>query len=303
MDGEELEKVMLTFIRGEADILVSTTIIESGIDIPSANTMIIADADRFGLAELHQLRGRVGRSKHRAYCYLLLPEDRPLTEPAKKRLQAIEQYSMLGAGFKIAMRDLEIRGAGNILGPEQSGHIAAVGYEMYCQLLDSAVRDLRNEAPPTVASRTSIEIGETGTIPKAYIPSDQRRLEAYRRLATALTREAIDKVRTDLADAYGDPPKPTVRLFLLAELRAACAQLAVRSVSIRDKDVVFLTTNAKPLAEKLAAAPAGQSKAIEARVSILPSQTSDKVAEVYFRPPEKYLEPETLLGVLRKRLL
>ena len=303
MDGVELEKVMLSFIRGEADILVSTTIIESGIDIPSANTMIIADADRFGLAELHQLRGRVGRSKHRAYCYLLLPEDRPLTEPAKKRLQAIEQYSMLGAGFKIAMRDLEIRGAGNILGPEQSGHIAAVGYEMYCQLLDAAVRDLRNEAPPTVASRTSIEIGISGTIPKAYIPSDQRRLEAYRRLATAMSKEALDKVRSDLADAYGDPPKPTVRLFLLAELRAACAQLAVKSVSIRDKDVVFLTTNAKPLAEKLAAVPSGQSKAIEARVSILPSQTSDKVAEVYFRPPEKYLEPETLLGVLRKRLL
>lgn len=303
MEGDELEEVMLTFMRGDADILVSTTIIESGIDIPSANTMIICDADRFGLAELHQLRGRVGRSKHRAYCYLLLPEDRTLTEQAKKRLQAIEQYSMLGAGFKIAMRDLEIRGAGNILGPEQSGHIAAVGYEMYCQLLEGAVHDLKNEAPPPKPSSTSVEIGLTGTIPRSYIPSDQRRLEAYRRIATARTRAELDKVKGDMVAAYGDPPRTTVRLFLVAELRTACATLGVRTVTIRaGTDVVFLTAQAKPVADKLGKVPEGQSKAIEARVSILPSQTSDTLAEVYFRPPEKYMEPETLLSVLRKRL-
>jgi transcription-repair coupling factor (superfamily II helicase) len=235
---------------------------------------------------------------------MLLPEDRSLTDQAKKRLQAIEQYSMLGAGFKIAMRDLEIRGAGNILGPEQSGHIAAVGYEMYCQLLEGAVHELKNEKPPAKASSASVEIGLTGTIPKAYIPSDQRRLEAYRRIATASTRADLDKVRADMVAAYGDPPKATVRLFLLAELRAACAGLGVKTATLRGSDVVFLApaAEARAVAERLAAVPAGQSKAIEARVSVLASQTSDTLAEVYFRPPEKYLEPETLLGVLRKRL-
>ena len=146
MGEGELEEVMLKFIRHEADILVCTTIIESGLDIPNANTILINNADRFGLSELHQLRGRVGRYKHRAYCYLLLPADRPVTPVAAKRLKAIEEYSHLGAGFKIAMRDLELRGAGNILGPEQSGHIATVGYEMYCQLLEEATQQLKNEA-------------------------------------------------------------------------------------------------------------------------------------------------------------
>ncbi|QYU66471.1 phosphate ABC transporter ATP-binding protein PstB [Leptolyngbya sp. 15MV] len=161
MDPHTLEDVMLRFMRRDADILVSTTIIESGIDIPTANTIIINDADRFGLADLHQLRGRVGRSKHRAYCYLMLPNDRPLKETARKRLKAIEQYSMLGAGFKIAMRDLEIRGAGNLLGAEQSGHIAAVGYEMYCRLLDQTVRELKGERPHPTISATGIDIGIT----------------------------------------------------------------------------------------------------------------------------------------------
>ena len=167
MGEGELEDVMLKFIRHEADILVCTTIIESGLDIPNANTILINHADRFGLSELHQLRGRVGRYKHRAYCYLLLPADRPVTPVAAKRLKAIEEYSQLGAGFKIAMRDLEIRGAGNILGPEQSGHIAAVGYEMYCQLLEEAVRQLKNEAEADARPRrTSISAS------RAFHPED-----------------------------------------------------------------------------------------------------------------------------------
>ncbi len=302
MEGEELESVMLQFIRRQADVLVSTTIIESGIDIATANTMLIADADRFGLSELHQLRGRVGRSKHRAYCYLFLPESRSLTDHAKKRLAAIEQYSMLGAGFKIAMRDLEIRGAGNILGPEQSGHIAAVGYEMYCQLLETAVHELNSEAPVRKPSSASVEIGLGGIIPKTYIPSDARRLEAYRRIATAAAPTDLDKARADMAAAYGEPPRATVRLYLLAELRIACAALAVRTVTIRGSDVIFQTRNAKPLAQKLSTVPPGQSKAIEAKVTVLPSKNSDTLADVYFRPPPKYLEPETLLAVLRKRL-
>jgi transcription-repair coupling factor (superfamily II helicase) len=311
MNPHELEQVMLTFMRGPskdggADILVSTTIIESGIDIPTANTMIIDNADRFGLAELHQLRGRVGRSKNRGYCYLLLPPERSVKDIARKRLRAIEQYSMLGAGFKIAMRDLEIRGAGNILGAEQSGHIAAVGYDMYCRLLEQSVHELKNEHPPAPPSSVSIEIGLPASIPKPYVPSDQRRLEAYRRIATAASREALEQVKADLTSAYGDPPKQVHRLLHLAELRVACVALGVRSISVREKDVIFKAAMAKQLGEALSRTPpelAKAGKALQVQVTMLPSKHAGELAEVYFRPPEKYLEPETLLNVLRKRLM
>ncbi len=300
MDPHELEAVMVKFVRREADILVSTTIIESGIDIASANTMIIDDADRFGLAELHQLRGRVGRSKHRAYCYLLLPGDRTVKEVAQKRLKAIEQYSMLGAGFKIAMRDLEIRGAGNILGEEQSGHIAAVGYDMYCHLLERTVKELGNEKPPEPPSSTAIEIGASGIIPKAYIPSDQRRLEAYRRLAIAATSEELNRARADLVGAYGEPPSPTVRLIELAELRIAAAALSVRTITIRERDVVIFSKNAEEVGRVVRAN--GPGMADEATVRVLPPAQPGGLGEVYVRFPENYLEPTTLLAVLRRRL-
>jgi transcription-repair coupling factor (superfamily II helicase) len=306
MPPHELEDVMLRFMRdrkdGGADILVSTTIIESGIDIASANTMLIDGADKFGLADLHQLRGRVGRSKHRAYCYLLLPPDRNVKELAQKRLKAIEQYSMLGAGFKIAMRDLEIRGAGNILGPEQSGHIAAVGYEMYCRLLEDAVHGLKNERPPTTGASVALELGITGTIPKAYIPSDARRLEAYRRLATASSAAQIAAVRTDLVAAYGEPPATTQRLLDLAELRSAVGELRVVTVTIRERDVIFVTPDPQALAAALQRVPPG-AKAPEGTVRILTRPEPSAPAEVYFRPPENYLEPQTLLRVLRHRLV
>ncbi len=294
MQPHELEEVMLTFMRRQADILVSTTIIESGIDIPTANTMIILDADRFGLADLHQLRGRVGRYKHRAYCYLMLPVDRPVKEKAQKRLRAIEQYSMLGAGFKIAMRDLEIRGAGNLLGPEQSGHIAAVGYDTYCRLLDEAVKRLKNEKVPEPVSATSIEIGIAGVIPKPYVPSDQRRLEIYRRVATVATPEDLTKVRGDLVTAYGEPPKAVERLLDLASLRLALAGLGVRTLTIRERDVIFRTPTPKELAARL--------EGVQGTVTPLAPKSTDSLAEVYYRPPPAYMEPETLLAVLRKRL-
>ncbi len=371
MPPGELEEVMLQFMRGRAaggaDILVSTTIIESGIDIASANTMIINDADRFGLADLHQLRGRVGRSRHRAYCYLLLAADRPVKEVAQKRLKAIEQYSMLGAGFKIAMRDLEIRGAGNLLGAEQSGHIAAVGYEMYCQLLEGAVRELKNEKPAATASQTGIDIGISGTIPKAYIPSDQRRLEAYRRIATAATLEELKKVEVDLVAAYGEEPTPVRRLLDLAELRVLAAGLGVRTIGVRGADVLMRTETPDAVSARLGATsgadarvrqsanvmpmssaahvgslvglrasggqeserknpvpdgrafanqtaggrfrgdqtrpPAeGGGSAPSLDVRVLAPASGEKLHEVYVRVPEKYLEPETLLAVLRKRL-
>lgn len=304
MEPKELEKVMLTFMRGEADILVATTIIESGIDIPTANTMFINDADRFGLAELHQLRGRVGRYKHRAYCYLLLPPDRTIKEIAQRRLKAIEQYSMLGAGFKIAMRDLEIRGAGNLLGAEQSGHIATVGYEMYCRLLETAVKDLTRAPDEQPASHTTVDIGVTGIIPKAYIPSDVRRLEAYRRIATAASDTEIDRVRADLTAAYGDPPKAVERLLDLARLRAAVAALGVSTMTIRGPDVVFLAADPAPVERALA-----QSRATVRSISAELAQTNARslkgipLAEVYARFPANYLEDRlSLLSILTRRL-
>ncbi len=305
MPDGELEDVMLKFMRRDANVLVSTTIIESGIDIPTANTMIIDGADRFGLADLHQLRGRVGRGKYRGYCYLLLPADRPIPEKSLKRLKAIEEFSMLGAGFKIAMRDLEIRGAGNILGPEQSGHIAAVGYEMYCQLLDREVKTLRNE-PTHVASETSVEIGISGMLPKPYILSDQRRMEAYRRIAIAATPEELAKVEQELKGAYGVPPAAARRLLDLAELRVLASVLRIRSISLRGQDVLMRAKpgDAQQIGIKLrgdASTPATAS-GTALSVTVLLPKTGEESCEIYLRPPVAYLEPGTLLAVLRKRL-
>ncbi|MGP1347306.1 MAG: transcription-repair coupling factor [Phycisphaerales bacterium] len=294
MTPGELEEVMRRFVTRQADILVSTTIIESGIDIPTANTMIILEADLFGLAELHQLRGRVGRHKHRAYCYFMLPKDRPPTEKAVKRLRAIEEFSMLGAGFKIAMRDLEIRGAGNLLGPEQSGHIAAVGYDMYCRLLEQAGKELRNE-PAAELSETTVEIGVTASIPKPYIPSDRRRLEAYRRIATAQTLDDLRQVEHDLTTAYGKPPAQAQRLIELAELRVVASALGVRSITRHDKDVVFRCRQVAGIEPLLREA--------QGTVRVLGERDETGLAKVYYRPPENYLNPLTLLRVLRARLV
>ncbi len=287
MPGRDLEQVMLRFLRHEADVLACTTIIESGIDIPTANTIFINQADRFGLAELHQLRGRVGRYKHRAYCYLLLPEDRPVTDTAARRLRAIEQYAMLGAGFKIAMRDLEIRGAGNILGPEQSGHIATVGYQMYCHLLERATQQLRNEQIVQPA-RTHLELPLTGQIPKRYIPSEKFRIEAYRRLSRAATLDELANVARDLTDAYGPPPEPARALIDLTEVRIAACTLGIDRIKLEGSDLIFTTASPKRTGQTLADAPG--------RVTIIDDHT------VYFRPPPKYLEPPTLLAILRKLL-
>ena len=178
---------MLRFVRGETDILLSTTIVESGLDIPNANTMFIDDADRYGLADLHQLRGRVGRYKHRAYCYLLVDEKRHLSPEAARRLRAIEEFSQMGAGFALAMRDLELRGAGNILGTQQSGHIATVGYEMYCALLERAVRQLK-KLPPRESVDVNIDLPGEAYLPRNYVPDMRAKIDLYRRLAQLTTR-------------------------------------------------------------------------------------------------------------------
>ncbi len=238
MKDGELEKVMRTFVNRRAEVLVSTTIIESGIDIPHANTIFIDRADRYGLADLHQLRGRVGRSKNRAYCYLILPEKGSITPKAAKRLKAVEEFSELGAGFRIAMRDLEIRGAGNILGSEQSGHITAVGYEMYCQLLERAVNGLRDDPEPEQLS-VHLEMDVGAYIPRSYIPSDRARIDIYRRTARCRTQEDLRQLQADIADAYGSFPKAVERLLELAEIRVLAGQWKIRSINIEEPDIVF----------------------------------------------------------------
>lgn len=289
MSARELEQVMLTFSRRQADVLVSTTIIESGIDIPTANTMIINQADHFGLADLHQLRGRVGRYKHRAYCYLLLPSDRPVTESAAKRLKAIEQYSMLGAGFKIAMRDLEIRGAGNLLGAEQSGHIAAVGYEMYCQLLDRATRRLKNQ-PIIEPSLTHLELPAAGQLPKKYVPSDRHRMEVYRRISRSASFDELAGVTHDMVDAYGQAPPKAQQLVDLAEIRIAASHLGIERIKLEGPDLIFTVSKAARLENVFADAPG--------RITVIDERT------LYWRPLANYIEAiDTLLAVLRKLLV
>jgi transcription-repair coupling factor (superfamily II helicase) len=284
MEEGQLEQVMLKFVRHEADILIATTIIESGLDIPNANTILIDNGHMFGLSELHQLRGRVGRWKHRAYCYLLLPQDRPINEVATKRLKAIEEYSHLGAGFKIAMRDLEIRGAGNILGPEQSGHIATVGYEMYCQLLEEAVRSLKNEPKPSLPE-AHVEIGLSAYIPKQYIPGDRQRMDAYRRMTRCTSVEMLKELTDDLKDAYGEPPRHAVLLFALTETKLLAGHFGIDSIIKQAPDLVLKVRDATKAQVALAGAP-GTLRVID-----------DKT--VYLRPPAVYLEPDTSLLMLR----
>jgi transcription-repair coupling factor (superfamily II helicase) len=284
MEGDEMEQAMVKFINHEVDILVSTTIIESGLDIPNANTIFINQADRFGLSELHQLRGRVGRWKHRAYCYLLLPADRPVTPVAAKRLKAIEEYSHLGAGFKIAMRDLELRGAGNILGPEQSGHIATVGYEMYCQLLEEATRQLKNDPKPTLPE-AHVEIGLSAFIPKSWIAGDRQRLDAYRRMSRCTSVETVAELLADFKDAFGDPPKQVMVLSALTELRLLAGHYGVESIIKQPPDVILKLRDAQRVQQALTGAPGS--------LRIVDEKT------LYFRPPQGYLEPEVLLMVLR----
>jgi transcription-repair coupling factor (superfamily II helicase) len=287
MGEGEMEEAMMKFIRHEADILVSTTIIESGLDIPNANTIIIDNADRFGLSELHQLRGRVGRWKHRAYCYLLLPTDRPVTPIAAKRLKAIEEYSHLGAGFKIAMRDLELRGAGNILGPEQSGHIATVGYEMYCQLLEEATRQLKKE-PRAARPEAHVELAVTAYIPKTYIPGDRQRMDIYRRLTRCESLEMLAELEKDVKDAFGEPPRQAIIFFALTEVRLLCQMFGIDSVIRQPPDIVLKVNDGARASFAMTGAP-GTLRVIDEKT-------------IYLRMPPTFVEPEAALMVLRNLL-
>jgi len=228
-------------------VLLCTTIIESGIDLPNVNTMIIDRADRFGLAELYQLRGRVGRYKHQAHCLLLLPKDGGSKQIARERLRAIRKYSALGSGFKIALRDLEIRGAGNLLGPQQSGHIASVGFELYCQLLEQSIRRLKKLPPERLVDTTArldfLDLrpqaaGDGGcTLPESYIEDEALRVDLYRRIAALASRRKVEELRAELRDRFGGLPPPADNMLRVAEIRIAAADAGLREVEVRDNKV------------------------------------------------------------------
>ncbi|HEY2046657.1 MAG TPA: transcription-repair coupling factor [Candidatus Udaeobacter sp.] len=271
MDADELEAVMARFIAGKIDVLVCTTIIESGLDIPNANTIIIDRADQFGLADLYQLRGRVGRAEHKAYAYLLLPREMMTVGAARKRISAIKQYSSLGAGFRIAMRDLEIRGAGSILGTAQSGHIIAVGFDLYCQLLKQAVAQLKGQKPrlrldvdvrldfvvtneaeviaPNVARASGLRArgaSETHTLPRipafipvAYVSDPAMRIRSYREIAELTSREQLERLRGEWRDRFGAFPPAVDNLFALVEIKLAAAESGVSRVEVRERKVML----------------------------------------------------------------
>jgi len=237
MDEGSLEQVVVDFWEGNYDVLVCTTIIESGIDMPTVNTLVVDRADRLGLGQLHQLRGRVGRAAQRAYAYLFHPPDQVLTEEAHERLRTIGEATELGSGFRIAMRDLEIRGAGNLLGTGQSGHIAAVGYDLYCEMVSEAVAELRGEVPPDETGVT-VEVPVAAHLPTAYVEREDLRLEAYRRLATVRTATEVDDIEREWIDRYGPVPAAAQVLLAIARLRAAALRTGVREVAVTRAEAI-----------------------------------------------------------------
>jgi transcription-repair coupling factor (superfamily II helicase) len=235
MEEKVLEERMIAFLRGDADVLVSTSIIESGIDIPQANTLVAERADTFGLSQLYQIRGRVGRSRERAYAYLLYPSAAALTEEAANRLAALSDYTELGAGFKIAMRDLELRGAGNLLGDEQSGHVAALGFELYMQMLDEAVRAMGDGAvdEDELAEPVRLDVNVDAYVPADYIPYEQAKVDVHRRIAGAREVAELAELREELTDRFGPPPEPLENLMTLQQARIKLGQAGARAVTFR----------------------------------------------------------------------
>jgi transcription-repair coupling factor (superfamily II helicase) len=234
--------------------LLCTTIIESGVDIPNVNTILIDRADRFGMADLYQLRGRVGRYKHQAFAYLLLPRHGRLLDTARKRIGAIKRYSSLGAGFKLALRDLEIRGAGNLLGAQQSGHISAVGFDLYCQLLQRTVAGLKGETVPPIVDvavkldfidfSTAIEEhAKSAVIPTPYMEDENLRVTMYRKVASAVTEAEIDRLYEELRDRFGPLPEPLDRLLKIARLRIVAAGKKIQSIEAQGEKIMIMRRN------------------------------------------------------------
>lgn len=239
MEESQLSEIWRQLLDKEIDILVCTTIIETGVDVANCNTLIIEDADRFGLSQLYQLRGRVGRSSRRAYAYFTFRRGKVLTEIAAKRLEAIRELTQFGSGFKIAMRDLEIRGVGSILSAKQHGHMEAVGYDMYLQLLEEAIAENKGEAKPRTAEDCLIDVTINAFIPEDYIESLQQRIEAYRSIASIMTQEDSEDVLDELIDRYGEPPKSVVGLINVALLRNSASRLGVKEITQKGSNILF----------------------------------------------------------------
>jgi transcription-repair coupling factor (superfamily II helicase) len=235
MDETRLEQIVLDFWEGLYDVLVCTTIIESGIDMPTVNTLVVERADLLGLGQMHQLRGRVGRSGQRAYAYLFHPRDKVLSEEAYERLRTIGETTDLGSGFKIAMRDLEIRGAGNLLGEAQSGHIAAVGYDLYCQMVTEAVSEMKGE-PTVEESDIKVDITIDAHLPNDYVPSEDLRLEAYRKLASVRTATELSEIENEWTDRFGPLPTPAQSLLSVAALRVECYRIGITEIVMNGSD-------------------------------------------------------------------
>lgn len=252
MDKDEISEIWYDMTEGKIDVLVCTTIIETGVDVPNANTLIIEDADRMGLAQLHQIRGRVGRSNRRAYAYLTWKPEGVLNEIAQKRLVAIKEFTEFGSGFRIAMRDLEIRGAGNLLGAEQSGHMEAVGYDMFVKILEQAVLEEKGEAPKT--KECAIDLGISAYIPEKYIKRPAGRIEMYKRIAEIKSSADADDVLDEMTDRYGEPPKETKNLVLIASIKARCAELGFVRVEYRPGKLAVYPEKAPTKEQSIAAA-------------------------------------------------
>jgi transcription-repair coupling factor (superfamily II helicase) len=291
----QLEEAMLKFVRRECDILVSTTIIESGLDIPNANTIFINEAENYGLADLHQLRGRVGRSKHRAYAYMVLNPSRGVAPNAARRLKAIEEFTELGAGFKIALRDLEIRGAGNILGTQQSGHIAAVGYELYCQMLENSVRRLKNQ-PLRTPLEVQLDLPWQAYLPHEYISGQRSRLEVYRRLARVRQLDRLAEFRQELRDRYGAHPEPVEWMLRLTEVRLLAARWKIDSIRLEGPSQaelgptdLVLNYKGERLIRNVAERSGGRLRVVDAQ-------------SAYFRLSARELQPDALYRCIKDLL-
>ena len=294
MGEAELERVILAFMHHEYDVLVATSIIENGIDIPLANTIVINRADRHGLSELYQLRGRVGRSNRRAYAYLLIPPDKELTEIARRRLAALKEFSDLGAGFKIAALDLELRGAGNMLGGEQSGHIEAIGFELYTSMLEEAVKNLKGESDEAHIT-TQLNLGIALRIDESYVPEENQRLRLYKKIAGAGNEAAINEVRSELEDRYGTPPDATVFLLEAAHLRLKCERIGVSQIDRRRQELqIRFMENAQVDPQKLMRLVARNAK----RGAQFTPQGVLKLPLTATRPDESLLEMHDLLDQL-----